>query len=91
MIPEDLHSSLSYQGPIHSTNIYECLLGVRYCTCYWRYKIKQASILTLKKFKAFSFKNFFLNVHLFLRERQSVNGEVAEREGDTQSEARSRL
>ena len=36
------------------------------------------------------FKNC-LNVYLFLRERQSVSGGGAEREGDTQSEAGSRL
>ena len=34
---------------------------------------------------------FFLNMYLFLRETQSVSGEGAEREGDTGSEAGSRL
>ena len=36
---------------------------------------------------------FFLNVYLFLRQRarQSMNGGGAEREGDTESEAGSRL
>ena len=34
---------------------------------------------------------FFFNVCLFLRETQSVNGGGAEREGDTESEAGSRL
>ena len=39
------------------------------------------------------FKNFFFNVfHLFWdRERQSMNGGGAEREGDTESETGSRL
>ena len=35
--------------------------------------------------------NFFFNVYLFLRERQSVSRGGAEREGDTESEAGSRL
>ena len=34
---------------------------------------------------------FFFNVYLFFREGQSVNGEGAEREGGTESEAGSRL
>ena len=39
------------------------------------------------------FFNFFFNVYLFIwdRERQSMNGGGAEREGDTESEAGSRL
>ena len=36
------------------------------------------------------FYNFF-NAYLFLRERQSMSGGGAEREGDTESEAGSRL
>ena len=38
-------------------------------------------------------KKFFFNVYSFLRdrERQSTSGEGAEREGDTESEAGSRL
>ena len=36
-------------------------------------------------------KNFFFNVYLFLRERQSVSRGGAEREGDTESEAGPRL
>ena len=37
--------------------------------------------------------NFFFNIYLFLRdrERHSVNGRGAEREGDTESEAGSQL
>ena len=35
--------------------------------------------------------SFFLNVYLFLTERQSMSGRGAEREGDTESEAGSRL
>ena len=38
----------------------------------------------------FFFLNFF-NVYLFLRQRQSMNGGGAEREGDTESEAGSKL
>ena len=39
------------------------------------------------------FLNFFFNVYLFFwdRERQSMNGGGAEREGDTESETGSRL
>ena len=37
------------------------------------------------------FVSFFKNVYLFLRERQSVRGAGAEREGVTESEAGSRL
>ena len=33
----------------------------------------------------------FLNIYLFLRERQSASWESAEREGNTESEAGSRL
>ena len=33
----------------------------------------------------------FFNIYLFLRQRQSMNGGGAEREGDTESEAGSRL
>ena len=36
-------------------------------------------------------KNIFFMFHLFLRERQSVSRGGAEREGDTESEAGSRL
>ena len=36
-------------------------------------------------------KNFFFNVYLFLGQRQSMNGGGSEREGDTESEAGSRL
>ena len=36
-------------------------------------------------------KNYFLNAYLFLRERQSESRGGAEREGDTESEAGSRL
>ena len=36
-------------------------------------------------------KNFFFNIYSFLRERQSMRGGGAEREGDTESEAGSRL
>ena len=38
-------------------------------------------------------KKFFFNIYSFLkgRERQSANGEWAEREGDTETEAGSRL
>ena len=39
---------------------------------------------------SFNFLKIF-NVYLFLRERQSVSGGGAEREGDTESEAGSRL
>ena len=41
----------------------------------------------------FFFSIFFLNVYLFLRqrERQSMNGGGSEREGDTESETGSRL
>ena len=42
--------------------------------------------------KIFFFFNFFFKVHLFLdKERQSMNGGGAEREGDTESETGSRL
>ena len=34
---------------------------------------------------------FFFNVYLFLEDRQSISGEGAKREGDTESEADSRL
>ena len=44
----------------------------------------------LKLVDAIFFFNFF-NVYLFLREKQSMNGGGAEREGDTESEAVSRL
>ena len=37
------------------------------------------------------FFNFFFNVYLFLRLRQTVSGGGAEREGDTESEAGCRL
>ena len=37
------------------------------------------------------FKFFFINVYLFLRDRQSTSGGGAEREGDTGSEAGARL
>ena len=37
------------------------------------------------------FKKIFFNVYLFLRQRQSMNGGGSEREGDTESEAGSRL
>ena len=37
------------------------------------------------------FFNFFLNVYLFLGQRQSMNRGGAEREGDTESETGSRL
>ena len=40
-------------------------------------------------FFLFSEKNF--NVYLFLRERQSMSGGGAKRQGDTESEAGSRL
>ena len=36
-------------------------------------------------------KKVFLNVYLFLRETQNTSGGGAEREGDTESEADSRL
>ena len=36
-------------------------------------------------------KNFFFNVYLFLRQKQSMNGGGSEREGDTESETGSRL
>ena len=39
----------------------------------------------------FEKKKFFFNVYLFLRERQSVSGRGAEREGDTVGEAGSRV
>ena len=39
----------------------------------------------------FLLKRFFLNVYLILRERQSANEGGVEREGDTESEADSRL
>ena len=39
----------------------------------------------------FFFFLFFFNVYLFLGQRQSMNGGGAEREGDTESEAGSRL
>ena len=41
----------------------------------------------------FIYFEFFLNVYLFLRQREthSMNGGGAEREGDTESEAGSRL
>ena len=35
--------------------------------------------------------DFFFNIYLFLRQRESMNGGGAEREGDTESEAGSRL
>ena len=46
--------------------------------------------------KVFSLTNllydfFFFNLYLFLRERQSVSGGGAETEGDTESEAGSRI
>ena len=37
------------------------------------------------------FNFFFFNVYFCVRERQSMNGGGAEREGDTESEAGSRL
>ena len=36
-------------------------------------------------------KKVFFNVYLFLRETQNASGEGTEREGDTESEAGSRL
>ena len=42
------------------------------------------------KFSATWVFNFF-HVYLFLREKQSVNGEGAETEGDTESKVGSRL
>ena len=39
----------------------------------------------------FKLKKFFLNVYLFLRQRQSVSGGGAESEGDPESETGSRL
>ena len=36
-------------------------------------------------------KKFFFNVYLFLRQRQNASGLGAEREGDKESEAGSRL
>ena len=36
-------------------------------------------------------KSHFFNVYLFLRQRESTNGGGAERKGDTESEAGSRL
>ena len=38
-----------------------------------------------------NFLKLFFNVYLFLRERQSVSWGGAEREGDTESEAGSRI
>ena len=51
-------------------------------------------ILILLNFFVFFFiKNFFSNVFIYFwdRERQSMNGGGAEREGDTESETGSRL
>ena len=45
----------------------------------------------MKGSNLFFFIKFFCNVYLFLRERQSVSGGVAEREGETESKAGSRL
>ena len=42
------------------------------------------------KLSRLSLLKFFFNVYLFLRQRQSMNGRGAEREGDTESEAGSK-
>ena len=46
---------------------------------------------TLALLPMLDFFNLIFNVYLFLRERQSVSRGWAEREGDTESEAGSRL
>ena len=47
--------------------------------------------LLSSSFYLFIFLNFFFNVYFWDRERQSMNGGGAEREGDTESETGSRL
>ena len=50
-----------------------------------------AAHLAVSLFPLFFFFFFFFNVYLFLRERQSVSRGGAEREGDTEYKAGSRL
>ena len=57
---------------------------------FWQSSFK-VYIQTHKNCYLNSLKKNFFNVYLFLRETQSVSGGEAERKGDTESEAGSRL
>ena len=59
----------------------------------WLITLCYISSAEYESLKNMDYLQFFLNVCLFLRERktQSVSGGGAEREGDTESEAGSRL
>ena len=78
-------------GHENACSVFQTLVHLRKDRTGQHKNIKERPLLQIPHIKKYSCFLHFLKIYLFLKERQSVSGGGAERQGDTESEAGSRL